>query len=141
MKFGFICAVGVALALAGCAGGQTAPGAAAAPLPLNYREQIAAKVKETFFDPYSIRDAQISAGIPGTSFLGSVTTVCMKANAKNRMGGYTGIQTTAYVFRDGHLTATDAVYSPIVCNSASYGPFPEIDAAAPPAAPAIPKRR
>jgi hypothetical protein len=29
--------------------------------PTGYREQIAAYVREAFFDPYSIRDAEISA--------------------------------------------------------------------------------
>lgn len=123
------------LALAGAvvAGCQTSGGSAPAAVPANYRVMVADEVRKTFFDPYSIRDASISAPIPGTSMMGAMHTVCVRANAKNRMGGYTGIRTTAVVIRSGAVTVSDQSVADIACASATYEPFPEIDSAAAPA--------
>jgi hypothetical protein len=141
--------VAAALALAGC---QTVapegPLAAAAPaqtLPPDYRQRIVERARKTFFDPYSIRDAQISAPIPGTSFAGQVLTVCVLANAKNRMGGYTGIKPTSFTFRNGEIDVVDSEYSALTCGSAKgYEPFPELERAGstpPPAARPGPPRK
>jgi hypothetical protein len=123
----------VSAALAGCqtAAQQTPEAVAEATraLPTNYRQMIVDRSKQEFFDPYSIRDVSISAPIPGTSFMGAVVTVCMRANAKNRMGGYTGLQATAFVFREGRITTTaGGDHGYIACEGAIYGPFPEIEA-------------
>jgi hypothetical protein len=109
--------------------GPPAAQAATADLPANYRAVVAARVRETFFDPYSIRDASISAPIAGQSFLGPVMTICVRANAKNRMGAYIGAKPTSFVFRGGQLTATDSEYAGMTCASAVYEPFPEIEVA------------
>lgn len=115
----------VPLALGGCvtAGAETP---LADNLPGNYRGVISERVRATFFDPYSIRDAAISAPISGVSIYGPVVTVCVRANAKNRMGAYTGLSATAFVFRGGQITATNTDQAEIICGNASYGPFPEI---------------
>lgn len=123
-------AFGAALTLAGC---QTAaegpPAAAASPqaLPPNYRQMILERARAEFFDPYSIRDASISGPIPGTSFLGPVITVCVRANAKNRMGAYIGLKPTSYTFRDGKITVSDSEYAALSCAEAVYQPFPDLD--------------
>lgn len=124
--------------LAGCAGGGTGatetPLLDSASLPPNYRQIIVSKVKETFFDPYSIRDASISQPIAGRAALGPVATICVRSNAKNRMGGYTGLKATSYTFRAGALTVVDDQYAALTCDKATYEPFPEIDAGSPPRA-------
>jgi hypothetical protein len=51
------------------------------------------------------------------------------ANAKNSFGAYTGIKPTAFVFRDGVITASDAQYAGIACADATYEPFPDLQAA------------
>lgn len=111
---------------------------AAQPLPADYRARVAAKVRETFFDPYSIRDASISDPIAGQAILGPVQTVCVRANAKNRMGGYTGLKETAFTFLNGNLSV-DSEYAALTCAKAAYGPFPEIEQQ--PANPQPPGRR
>lgn len=100
--------VGLALsvALAGCAAplaqdmGEQAPA--------NYEAQIRARLVDDFVDPSSIRDAVISQPFPVNAVFDGVTpfprsgwAVCLKANARNRMGGYTGRQPTLYLFQGG----------------------------------------
>lgn len=103
--------------------------------PANYREQVTARVKRSFFDPYSIRDAAISRPfMQGAAFDGATPIphsgwmVCVKANAKNRMGAYTGLSETGYMFKGGAIV--DADFKGHFCAAAaqSYGPFPEIEA-------------
>src|SRR5687767_1408100 len=100
----------IALAVVGCATApteNTAPSpSAAAAFPENYRTVIIEQVRKTFVDPYSIRDASISAPIPPSSgFWASaadMTIVCVRANAKNRMGAYGGLTVWGVYFRPGH---------------------------------------
>lgn len=125
--------------LCGCAagGGQPVAESAAEPLPANYRVMVAEHVRKSFFDPYSMRDVGISQPIPGAAFTGSVSTVCVQANAKNRMGAYTGLKATSFTFRGGQITVADTEYAGITCAAAVYGPFPELE----PEAPIKPKSR
>lgn len=129
MKMRSVAALGAVLMLGGCGNYQNLPPPAVATLtdfPTDYRQQIVKQVRTTFFDPYSIRDAEISE-----PFLNkSVIAVCIKANAKNRMGGYIGIRPTAYYFKNGGFAFSESDFAPVVCDKAKYGPFPEIDAAA-----------
>lgn len=125
-----------ALAVGGCQTATDAPTAGGvSALPLNYRQIIVEEVRKSFFDPYSVRDTAISQPIAGQAILGPTATVCVRANAKNRMGGYTGVKATAFVFRASQLTTTDQQYAGLLCDNAAYEPFPEIDSAAVAAAP------
>ncbi|TPK53801.1 MULTISPECIES: hypothetical protein [unclassified Mesorhizobium] len=85
--------VAAALALAGCQSSaemqksidqSTAPSA-------TLKAAIVHDARDFLADPYSIRDAEISdvQRNPKTG----IEWVCVKANAKNAMGGYTGRQT------------------------------------------------
>ena len=112
------------LTLAGCV--TTDPGeisAAAGPLPADYKAQIVASARQSYFDPYSIRAAQI--GTPeraGQIPLKGVWVVCVRSNAKNRMGAYTGIQDSQYHFNSGRL-----VFHGSGCvREQAYHPFPEL---------------
>lgn len=118
--------------LIGCSSVNTAiVGTATEPPPENYRTIVVEAVKTTFFDPYSIKDAQIAAPQwlgSGNLGEGNAWAVCVRANAKNRMGAYIGMQDTAFFIRGGKLLSTftnlgtDSYY----CRDAVFSPFPEI---------------
>ena len=104
--------IALVAAIAGCA--TTAPDSESiGPKPVNYENDIRSQIKTTFFDPYSLRDVSISEPMAtGTVFDGATPfphsgwLVCMRANGKNRMGAYTGLQTTVFLFKDGSLDLT-----------------------------------
>lgn len=131
-------ACALALALQGC---QTdAEIAAAEPLPANYRRIVADHVRTSFFDPYTVRDAGIAAPKPGqlsradAIAVESGWIVCVRANAKNRTGGYTGLKATAYLIRGGAVVAAqtgDDHYEVRTKCTGPYEPFPEIEAGKP----------
>ncbi len=129
IRIGVVLALG--LCMSGCASGPSSPdGSAAATtarLPDNYRQMVAAHVRETFFDPYSIRDASISSPVAGVNIYGQTNTVCVRANAKNRMGAYAGIRSTAVVFNADKITTSNQEYADMICGGGSYMPFPEIE--------------
>lgn len=128
-----------AVALAGCQtdGGGTvaAVGAPAAAPPANYRHLAAEHVKSSFKDPYTIRDAEIAAPKPGSGpslNADGFTTpwvVCIRANAKNSMGAYTGRKFTAIAMSsDKVVNAWDGPDAAgYLCADAAYQPFPEIE--------------
>ena len=100
--------------------------------PSNARAAALGYARQSFFDPYSVRDASISQpfvipyGLAGQS---QAWVVCVRANAKNRFGAYAGVQETLVVFDGDTVDATRSgrdVAS--ACRSAQYGPFPELEA-------------
>lgn len=123
--------------LAGCAGTPpNAPESAtharaaepAAPTPADYRKATAGALRATLKDPGSVRSPQISP--PGPTLLGAArggptATVCVRMNAKNSFGGYTGIQDTAVVFQHGAVVDIFGGYLP-TCQGRRYEPFPEL---------------
>lgn len=90
----------VFLCLAACTPNQgpSDPG----PKPVGYKEKILDAVRLTYFDPYSIRDASITQPfiVPDYNIFRGHWGVCFRANAKNRMGGYTGLKEHLVVFQD-----------------------------------------
>lgn len=93
-----LCAV-----LASC---QTTPpqrNAAPATVPKNYRAVTAYFIKSTLKDPYSVRDARISAPVTlsGLMIGGNKPGVCVVFNARNSFGGYVGMQSFSVAFDGG----------------------------------------
>lgn len=128
------------VAMTGCAGGAAtsvssesdAPPIAASPPPSDYRQKVVARVRRTFFDPYTIRDASISQPLSASGVFDGVTfvphsgwMVCVRANAKNRMGAYIGLKETPVLFKEDAVADLDL--SPHHCAKAVYEPFPEIE--------------
>jgi hypothetical protein len=115
-----------AIILSGCASVQTDP---EQPPPTDYREQIVANKINFFKDPDSVRDAEIGTLRP--NMFG--WRVCLKANAKNAYGGYTGRLTSIVQFyRDGR---PPAIMPPTIydgCAQDAFTPFPEIEGTAKP---------
>jgi hypothetical protein len=106
--------------LAACVANRNEPA-----IPPNYRDLVVSELRSSLKDPYSVRDAQISqpTGILGTQ------GICVRFNAKNSFGAYTGLQTEAFVFSGGQ--ARQVISS---CGDASYSPFVELESSAAPGA-------
>lgn len=119
------------IALSGCTSEQTPLVAPKTAQPQNYKARIINHIKESFFDPYSIRDASISTPFAVNRIgHGEIWFVCVRANAKNRMGAYTGLKPTAYWFKNGNIqlaSPTASEYDEFNCAHAKYFPFPEIE--------------
>lgn len=110
------------------------------PLPVNYREIVATHVRNSFIDPYSIRDASLTSPVPGELYVERVVgayekgwLVCLKANAKNRSGGYSGQMQTVMILRGG--TVVNSLSGPNIqlvadrkCDKSLYQPYPDIEA-------------
>lgn len=62
------------------------------PYPYGYTETLKSYVKKHYFDPYSMRDVAHSTPIQGHLYFKQGWLVCIEANAKNRMGAYTGLK-------------------------------------------------
>jgi len=131
-----------ALGLAGCSTAGAPPTTGTTAPPVAYRTAVAASIKATFVDPYSIRDATISAPLYAGAVFDGVTPiprkgwiVCTRANAKNRMGGYIGQSLTVFLFKgetvDISIGGPDfAGQVEDLCRAATFAPFPEIEAKA-----------
>lgn len=111
----------LALALASCAPVPTDPG----PAPAEYKVTLRAWVAANFFDPHSLRDVSVSKPFPGTMYRQPGWVVCLRLNAKNRMGGYIGLNDSAYLFRDGGIVASDD--HPAICAAIPHQPWPELE--------------
>ena len=109
------------------------------PFPANYRALIAAHIDDIFKDPDSVRDASISAPKRGSgpylSPQGFITPwiVCVRANAKNSFGGYTGkkltaviISRNAFVEAKGGPSEYGDLGSMWCADHQTYEPFPEL---------------
>lgn len=99
---------------------------AAAAEPANYRRAIAAAIQDSFRDPSSIRDAQITP--PAPRFMGAATRTasCIKINAKNGFGGYTGAVDYVAIFADGgRLLGVQEDITSACFRATGYQPFPE----------------
>lgn len=128
-----IVTIAVAGSLAGCASTQQeiAGGSdlISKHIPANYRAATATYIRETWKDPYSIRDASISEpfiGVQGFVW-GERPLVCVKMNAKNSFGAYIGVKPSVIYFKDGKAVgASDPINN--VCDR-PHTPFPEVEKA------------
>jgi hypothetical protein len=122
-------------ALGGC---TTTPDATLiGPKPTGYKEAIRVYAKTAFFDSYSLQDVAIAPPIPVSAIFDGITPIpcsgwmtCLRANGKNRFGGYTGLQLTGFLFVNGVITTAigeegagqlSQVYHH--CAAAVYEPF------------------
>lgn len=83
-------------------------------------------VRTTFFDPYSLRDAQISnvVTLPGTG----LDAVCLRFNAKNSMGAYTGLKNHSLRLQ-GEAVVSSLADAPGCANDQmKYTSFPQLEA-------------
>ena len=106
------------------------------PVTTEERAAITAYIRNNFFDPYSIRDAQISSAVVSFGLDGTKNPpmICVDANAKNRMGGYVGKRATLFYFASNgqiarSVDSNDDVFVDPFCkdNRLQYVPFTEIE--------------
>lgn len=122
------------LLLMGCAPQYRDAPERAGPPPDNYRQIAATYIRANFFDPYSIRDVSLSQPIIGRMFNEQGWIVCIRANAKNRMGAYTGLKDTAILIHGGRVIDSDSTAS-AVCGRQTFAPAPDIERGEIPRAP------
>jgi len=105
------------------------------PFPVKYREMAKDYLRKTLFDPYSVRDAEIAEPQVRQSFYlidpSPAWTICVRYNAKNRMGGYTGLKENALLVRGERVTKslnelTEATPTVGLCKDAKWTAFPEL---------------
>jgi hypothetical protein len=100
--------------------------------PVNDQERkaIIEHIRTTYFDPYSVRDAEISHSAPSAGIDASITyLVCVKSNAKNRFGAYVGRTSSIFYFDSlGKITNTlEESYGFCENPQLRYSPFPEAE--------------
>lgn len=86
---------------------------------------IVSAARDYFVDPYSIRDAEISNVVRLNDQ--GLEAVCVKANAKNRMGGYTGRTATSVRLLKGKPMSTLENAPACAMPQMRYRPFPELE--------------
>lgn len=137
---GLACRVAIAAIsacwLAGC-GSASQSAADVGPFPARYREMARDYLRKTLFDPYSVRDAEIAEpAVKASIHLVDPTpgwTICVRYNAKNRLGAYTGMTENALLVRGDRITIslnelTRAAPTIGMCRDAKWAPFPELGA-------------
>lgn len=95
------------LLLTGCATTPT-PTKTHGPFPENYKSILKSYILRSYIDPYTLRNVSVSTPVQasrGGWFNNEPAgwLVCVEANGKNRMGGYTGIQVSAFVINNGMI--------------------------------------
>lgn len=82
-------------------------------------------MKQSYYDPYSLRDVSISEPRLGRYLFDEGWFVCVEANAKNRLGGYVGLTMTAYVISKGAVS--DSLSGQGICDNVAMTPWPEME--------------
>ena len=104
---------------------NTVVGSARAP-SASERGAVLAYVRNTWKDPYSIKDAEISDLV--STPVGQA--VCVHANSKNSFGAYIGRTYTSFVFKDGAVQRTtqdDPDCVRLARSGLTYRPFPQLE--------------
>ena len=117
----------ITLSQANCVPSENYSGAIAAAQPANasIKGQIVRDARDFLLDPYTVRDAEISNV---ATFSDGTQGVCVRANAKNAMGGYTGRQSMAINIRNGVLSGHTMNNQLCARPDVKWYPFPELEA-------------
>lgn len=123
----FFKAVPLFVALSACAAPYDYSGEIATSVPPSaaLRAQIVDAARDYLIDPYSVRDAEISNV---ATFRDGTQGVCVKANTRNRMGGYTGRQTLAVLFNNGVFLNSFPNHPLCMRPDVTWRGFPELEA-------------
>jgi hypothetical protein len=91
------------------------------------RQQLIAVSKDYFVDPYSVRDAEISAVVTYDPKR-NIQAVCIRANAKNRMGAYAGKGSFSVRMSRGQPLNVNTQARGCQLKALRYYPFTELEA-------------
>lgn len=129
------------LVLAGCTAtgsnavrvGSPVSAETAGPAPTQPQTKVAASARLYFVDPNSLQDVELSELFTVNSYgnparglrVAPHWVMCMKANARNRMGGYVGLKYYAFVFEGGAIVDVSDVGAAYGCldSSRRYSSF------------------
>jgi hypothetical protein len=126
--------VAVLLALGACAGGsgdevyfsRSRSADAAQPFPANYKAELLAFMRTYLNDPTNVREASISEPVQRPIAGSRRYYVCVRYNARDSGGRYTGVTDRAAFYLDGRF---DRIIekSQDYCPATSYAAFPELE--------------
>jgi hypothetical protein len=99
-------------------------------VPTNYRQDILAFLRTYLNDPTHIRDAAVSQPQLKMVGPGERYVACVRFNARNTRGKYTGVKVGAATFVGGKLDRfiDGPKETPQYCKDAAFAPFPELAA-------------
>ena len=119
-------ALACALVLSGCINVTPERAQAMArAIPADYKQQIVIKMHSFLKDPYSVRDAEITMPtVIMATLTPDIPGVCVRLNAKNAFGAYTGQETYRVAFQGGQITSV--MPEQWKCTEA-WKPFPELN--------------
>lgn len=113
-----------ALVIQACA---TSPDAAkVGPFPSNYKETVKQYALDYYYDPYSLRSVEITRPSQARYMFQQGWGLCLRANAKNRMGGYVGVESTFIIINNGEIIGTLEDH-PDCRGAQGYEPWPELE--------------
>jgi hypothetical protein len=121
---------GLAVALAGCSTysfkKDTGPPPEPNVMPTNTRTKLAEFLQGQLNDPSAVREAFITE--PRLMSFGAESryAVCVRYNAKDGYGQYTGVRENIAIYFHGNLTQYVPA-APGQCTGAPYVPFPELE--------------
>jgi hypothetical protein len=119
--------------LCACAGGseefylaRSRNADAAQPFPVNYRAELLAFMRTYLNDPTNVRQASISE--PVQRYLGGTRRyyLCVRYDARDSSGRYTGIADRAALYLDGRFDRLIEKAQDF-CPAATYAAFPELE--------------
>lgn len=95
--------------------------------PQRYKDDLIAFLRTYLNDPSHIRDAQVSPPVLETVGPGPRYVACVRYNARNSDGKYTGSKVGAAIYVSGKLDRfLDGPPTHELCKDAVYAPFPEL---------------
>jgi hypothetical protein len=123
-----ITAAAILSILTGCASQERVDQAMQAQKPPtdNIKRSIINHAKESYYDPYSLRDVEISYSLQVPEDV-SYQVVCVKANAKNRMGAYTGRKAVSFRLKNEAVISTWDEAPGCLDSRLKYIPFKELE--------------
>jgi hypothetical protein len=93
--------------------------------PSTYRGDLIAFMQSYLNDPTGVRDAQIAEPVLKPVNSSQRYVVCIKYNAKNKVGAYLGVKESVAVYLRGRFNQLVDVTDD-TCKGALYQPFPEL---------------
>jgi hypothetical protein len=115
------------LGIAACSGLREPPKAPDPNVaPANFKAKILTEMQARLSDPTEVRDTAVSE--PTLRQTGTVQRYisCLRYNAKDESGKYSGITERAVYFYDGEITQVIEDSNKDLCRGVSYQPFPEM---------------
>lgn len=116
------------LSVSGCVSAPPSGSAVYGIYPISYKKMIQDHMRQYLLDPYSLRDVSISEPREWHVNWQSGWQVCVRMNAKNGYGAYTGVKSKPYLIKDGEflMNVSESQYEK-ACRDAKFEPWPEME--------------